>query len=224
VRDSFFCYNNDMTHIDFFSSPHVKTYISKINEKLSEKDNASPVYPPQEQRFLAIHLTPIHKVKVVILGQDPYHQPKQAHGLAFSCLTKPIPKSLQNIFKAVRIKYQDVDENNGDLTRWANQGVLLWNVYLSVVEGKPLSHRFEAYEQLTKHVLETISQTQKHVVFMFWGSFAQSFASCIQGNHLVLTAPHPSPLSVYRGFFEADHFFKANEYLKKHHQFMIDWR
>lgn len=224
MRDSFFCYNSVMKHIDFLSLPHVKSCIAEIERDLLQKTFDQNVYPPKENRFLALSLTPIHKVKVVILGQDPYHQPNQAHGLAFSSLTKPIPKSLKNIFKAISLKYHDVDDENGDLTRWAHQGVLLWNVYLSVVEGKPLSHRLESYETLTKMLLETISQTQSHVVFMLWGSFAQSFKPYIKGHHLILTASHPSPLSVYRGFYEADHFYLANQYLHQHHQHIIDWR
>lgn len=213
-----------MKEINFLALPYVKTCLADIESKLSQHTSAHKVYPSKEQRFLALSLTPIHQVKVVILGQDPYHQPNQAHGLAFSCLTKPIPKSLQNMFKAIKLRYPDVDSENGDLTRWAHQGVLLWNVYLSVIEGKPLSHRLESYEVLTKTLLETISQSQTHVVFMLWGSFAQSFESSIKGDHLILRAPHPSPLSVYRGFYDADHFYLANQYLKQHHKIQIDWR
>ena len=210
-----------MTFETFLSQPDIKTFIRDIDAKLSNETRM--VYPPKDNRFLALQVTPLNQIKVVILGQDPYHGEGQAHGLAFSCLTHPLPPSLKNIFKAVKMQYGHTDDQNGDLTRWAKQGVLLWNVYLSVVEKKPLSHTFKSYEMITKRLLETISETQKHVVFMLWGSFAQSFKSFIKGDHLIIETVHPSPLSVYRGFYEANVFLKANAYVEKHHQKEIDW-
>jgi len=210
-----------MTFETFLSQPDIKNLITDIDNALSRETQM--VYPPKDNRFFALKVTPLNTIKVVILGQDPYHGEGQAHGLAFSCLKHPLPPSLKNIFKAVKMQLGHVDDQNGDLTRWANQGVLLWNVYLSVIEKKPLSHAYQSYEHLTKRLLETISETQKHVVFMLWGSFAQSFKSVIKGDHLVIETVHPSPLSVYRGFYEANVFLKANAYLEKHHQKVIDW-
>lgn len=210
-----------MTFDTFINQDDIKQLLDIIEKQIHLETR--PVYPPKENRFLALKMTPLDQVSVVILGQDPYHGVGQAHGLAFSCLKQPLPPSLKNIFKAVKMQYGVVRDSDGDLTRWAKQGVLLWNVYLSVVENKPLSHNFKAYETITKRLLELISTTQKHVVFMLMGSFAQSFKSVIQGDHLIIETVHPSPLSVYRGFYEAEVFKKTNAYLKKHLKKEIDW-
>jgi len=208
----------------FLELPHVKTILNDIELSLGHKLDSEDTYPPKSLRFYALDMTPMDTVKVVILGQDPYHKPNQAHGLAFSSLDDKIPKSLVNIFKAVSLYQEDVDRWNADLSRWAIQGVLLWNVYLSVEKGKPLSHAIKPYEQLTQALIEYISTTQSHVVFMLWGSFAQGFKPFIKGDHLIIETVHPSPLSVYRGFYESDSFRRANMFLEMHDIKKIDWR
>jgi uracil-DNA glycosylase len=208
----------------FLELPHVKTILNDIELSLGHKLDSQDTYPPKSLRFYALDMTPMDTVKVVILGQDPYHKPNQAHGLAFSSLDDKIPKSLVNIFKAVSLYQEDVDRWNADLSRWAKQGVLLWNVYLSVEKGKPLSHAIKPYEQLTQALIEYISTTQSHVVFMLWGSFAQGFKPFIKGDHLIIETVHPSPLSVYRGFYESDSFRRANMFLEMHDIKKIDWR
>ena len=208
----------------FLELPHVKTILNDIELSLGHKLDSQDTYPPKSLRFYALDMTPMDTVKVVILGQDPYHKPNQAHGLAFSSLDDKIPKSLVNIFKAVSLYQEDVDRWNADLSRWAKQGVLLWNVYLSVEKGKPLSHAIKPYEQLTQALIEYISTTQSHVVFMLWGSFAQGFKPFIKGDHLIIETVHPSPLSVYRGFYESDSFRRANMFLEMHGIKKIDWR
>jgi uracil-DNA glycosylase len=208
----------------FLELPYVKTILKDIELSLGHKLDSQDTYPPKSLRFYALDMTPMDTVKVVILGQDPYHKPNQAHGLAFSSLDDKIPKSLVNIFKAVSLYQEDVDRWNADLSRWAKQGVLLWNVYLSVEKGKPLSHAIKPYEQLTQALIEYISTTQSHVVFMLWGSFAQGFKPFIKGDHLIIETVHPSPLSVYRGFYESDSFRRANMFLEMHDIKKIDWR
>jgi uracil-DNA glycosylase len=213
-----------METIDFKGFSHVKEVIKDIDLFLSSLSPDKIIYPPHHMRYYALEVTPLDKVKVVILGQDPYHQEGQAHGLAFSTLSHTIPKSLQNIFKAVSLYEPKVNSKDGNLTRWAKQGVLLWNVYLSVEKSKPLSHAIKSYETLTQYLMEYISKTHTHVVFLLWGSFAQTFKSFIHGEHLIIESPHPSPLSVYRGFYEMDIFEKTNAYLLKHKKSPIDWR
>lgn len=210
-----------MTFKDFLKREDISSLIATIKQNIQQCED--PVYPPDEMRFIALDQTPLHQIKVVILGQDPYHGEGQANGLAFSCLKSPLPPSLKNIFKAIDMQYGHVDANDGDLSRWASQGVLLWNVYLSVEQGKPLSHAWKAYEMLTQKLIETISKQQKHVVFLLWGKFAQSFEPYIKGEHCVIKTVHPSPLSVYRGFYDANVFIKTNDYVLKHHGTEIDW-
>ena len=210
-----------MNFKDFLKSADVSALIDIIQQKIQQCEG--PVYPPDDMRFIALDQTPLHEIKVVILGQDPYHGEGQAHGLAFSCLKTPLPPSLKNIFKAIDMQYGNVDDSNGDLSRWASQGVLLWNVYLSVEQGKPLSHAWKEYEILTQKLIETISTQQKHVVFLLWGKFAQSFEKYILGDHFVMKSVHPSPLSVYRGFYDDNVFIKTNEYMLKRHGIEIDW-
>lgn len=210
-----------MTFDKFLMRDDVQRIIKNINKQIENSNQE--IYPPKQLRFKALKETPLEQVKVVILGQDPYHGFGQANGLAFSCLKQPLPPSLKNIFKAVKMQYGHADTSSGDLTRWAKQGVLLWNVYLTVEKGKPLSHAFKSYELLTKALIETISTYQTHVVFLLWGKFAQSFGQYIKGEHLIIKTVHPSPLSVYRGFYDANVFIKTNEYLKKYNKKEIDW-
>lgn len=183
--------------------------------KVARERKIYKIFPPEKDVFRALELCPIHATKVVILGQDPYHGENQAHGLAFSVnANMPLPPSLRNICKELR---DDVgtELENGDLTCWAKQGVLLLNSVLTVRESKANSHaHIIGWEAYTDDVIKQINATQRGVVFMLWGNHAKSKAKLIDATkHLVLTAPHPSPLSAHRGFFGCKHFSKANEYL-----------
>jgi uracil-DNA glycosylase len=165
-------------------------------------------------------------VKVVILGQDPYHGPGQAHGLSFSVKEGvKFPPSLRNMFKAIALDYPDtVLPQHGDLTAWAQQGVLLLNTVLTVEQGKAHSHASWGWETFTDTVIKKVSEATEHVVFLLWGSHAQKKIPLIDGTkHYILTAPHPSPLSAHRGFFDANHFKKANDYLQQHGRQPIKW-
>lgn len=201
-----------------------KQYMQKTLVQIEKDEAVFNIYPPKALRYRALEITPYKNLKVVILGQDPYHQNGQANGLAFSCLKKPLPPSLKNIFKAIQINGYDVDDTHGDLTRYAMQGVLLWNTYLSVIEGQPLSHQEDGYKKLTKALITKISYEKKHVVFLLWGTFSQQFESDIQGDHLIIKTSHPSPLSSYRGFLTSQQFKQTNDYLLEHHSTQIDWR
>ena len=207
----------------FYEQLH-QPYMKTLLERIDQDDKVYRVFPPQHLRYQAIDITPFDQLKVVIIGQDPYHQEGQANGLAFSCLKTPLPPSLKNIFKAIDYNGYSVDHVNGDLSRYARQGVFLWNTYLSVIESKPLSHQDEAYITLTKNIIQKLSQDYQHLVFLLWGSFAQQFEHDIQGDHLVIKTSHPSPLSSYRGFLTSNQFKQTNTYLEKHHQASIDWR
>jgi uracil-DNA glycosylase len=184
-----------------------------------------PIYPPAELVFNALELCPPKKTKVVILGQDPYHGKDQAMGLAFSVLggTK-IPPSLMNIFKELKSDVGMPIPKSGNLSHWANQGVLLLNATLTVEAENAGSHQGKGWEQFTDQIIRTVSTEQKHVVFILWGKFAAA-KSCLidEQKHLILTAPHPSPLSSHRGFFGCKHFSQANEYLKNHALEIIHW-
>ncbi len=184
------------------------------------------VYPEPKNIFKAFWLTPFDDVRVVILGQDPYHGPKQAEGLCFSVPEGvPVPPSLQNIYKEIE---SDVgikkDFTNGHLEGWARQGVFLLNAILTVVASSPASHKEKGWEDFTDFVIKTISEKREHVVFILWGNYARSKRTLIDTHkHLVLEAPHPSPFSAYNGFFGCKHFSKCNEYLKIHSKKEIDW-
>ncbi len=184
------------------------------------------VYPPADDVLSAFHLTPLSEVKVVILGQDPYHGEGQAHGLCFS-VKPPVqaPPSLVNIYKELETDLGCRIPNNGYLVRWAEQGVLLLNTILTVRAHQPLSHQGKGWENFTDAVLRAINLENRPIVFLLWGSPAQKKRSMLNNpNHLVLTAPHPSPLSAYRGFFGCRHFSKANAFLKEHGVTPIDWQ
>lgn len=181
------------------------------------------VYPPQEKRFKAFELTPFEKVKVVILGQDPYHQKGQAMGLSFSVSPgTPLPKSLINIYKELS---SDVGVNKltGDLTGWASQGVFLLNTILTVEDSKPLSHQNKGWEIFTDKVITMLSDRQDPIIFVLWGAQAQKKQDMIGSHHRVLKAPHPSPLSAYRGFFGSKPFSTINQQLIDWGQDPIDW-
>jgi len=183
------------------------------------------VYPPKSQMFAALNTTPLSKVKVVILGQDPYHGPNQAHGLAFSVLPgQAIPPSLRNIFKAIEKDLGQPMPTHGHLMHWAEQGVLLLNAVFSVEKGNAGAHQNKGWEQFSDRIVEVVNQKLDHVVFLLWGAMAQKKAAMLDlEKHLVLRAPHPSPLSAHRGFLDCKHFSMANDWLQAHCYSPIDW-
>ncbi len=201
-------------------------YFEILTNYVRNAYQTSVVYPPAGKIFEAFNRTPFDKVKVVILGQDPYHEPGQAHGLCFS--VQPgiqVPPSLVNIYKELGQEYQlDYSQRNGDLSHWADQGVLLLNATLTVQAGMAGSHQGKGWETFTDAAIAAISQHREHVVFLLWGSYARQKGRVIdRTKHLVLEAPHPSPLSVYRGFFGCNHFVKANQYLQQNGLEPIRW-
>lgn len=193
----------------------------------AEKRAGKIIYPPGPQIFAAFEQTSFEKVKVVILGQDPYHGHGQAHGLCFSVNAGiPIPPSLRNIFQELSTDIEGFTiPSSGNLTAWANQGVLLLNATLTVRQGDAGSHQKRGWEEFTDEVIKTLSAKKEHVVFLLWGAYAQSKASLIDaGKHLILQAPHPSPLSAHRGFLGCRHFSKANQWLQTKGQTPVDWK
>lgn len=192
----------------------------------SEKHAGKRIFPAGKELFNAFSQTPLAKVKVVILGQDPYHGEDQAHGLCFS--VKPgvaVPPSLKNIYKELQAELGLPPPAHGHLTAWAEQGVLLLNSVLSVECGRAASHQGRGWENFTDRVIEVINQEREGVVFLLWGSYAQRKGAFIDGaRHCVLKAPHPSPLSAHRGFFGCGHFVAANRYLQGRGETSIDWR
>ena len=201
-------------------------YFEMLTTFVRKAYQASTVYPPGSKIFEAFNRTPFDKVKVVILGQDPYHGPNQAHGLCFSVQDgiQP-PPSLINIYKELQKEYGvAVNMTNGNLTRWADQGVLLLNATLTVEAGKAGSHQGKGWETFTDAAIKALSDRREGLVFMLWGSYAQQKGRVIdRSKHLVLESSHPSPLSVYRGFDGCGHFKKANQYLQSRGQEPIDW-
>ncbi|KPF93979.1 uracil-DNA glycosylase [Novosphingobium sp. AAP83] len=194
-----------------------------------EERSGKTIYPPRSQRLAALDLTPPEHVRVVILGQDPYHGPGQAHGLAFSVPSGvKVPPSLVNIYKELDNDLGIARADHGDLTHWAQQGVLLLNNALTVEAGKAGSHQKYGWEPFTDAVIAAVAQQDRPSVFMLWGSHAQKKAAripaLVAGPHLVLQAPHPSPLSAYTGFFGCRHFSQANAFLERHGRGSIDWR
>ena len=203
---------------------------------VEEKRSRREVYPPGPDIFAALDSTPLDQVKVVIIGQDPYHGPGQAHGLCFSVLPGvPAPPSLVNIFQEINTDMADDDVPGGGhdrsipsdracLTPWANQGVLLLNAVLTVTKGRAGSHQGKGWERFTDRVVELVNRECDNVVFLLWGSYAQKKGAIVdRTRHCVLTAPHPSPLSAHRGFFGCRHFSAANHYLVEHGVMPINW-
>lgn len=190
-----------------------------------EKQSGKIIYPAGNHIFHAFDATPLNRVKVVILGQDPYHNPGQAHGLAFSVQKGvPAPPSLVNIFKEIHSDIAVPIPPHGHLEQWAQQGVLLLNAALTVEANKPMSHSKIGWHEFTNEVIKTVSEQRPHVVFMLWGAFAKSKQPLIDDTkHLILTAAHPSPLSAHNGFFGCRHFSKANNWLKMQGMEPIDW-
>lgn len=203
-----------------------KEYFRKLTSFVkAEYSGQSPIYPPAKLIFNAFDHCPFNKVKVVILGQDPYHGAGQANGLCFSVNKGiPIPPSLLNIFKEIEQDTGIPVPQDGDLTRWSEQGVLLLNATLTVRASQAGSHQKRGWEEFTDAAIRQLSTMRENIVFILWGSYAQKKGAFIDRNrHLVLTSPHPSPLSAYQGFFGNHHFSRANEYLKEHGQKPIIW-
>lgn len=209
----------------FMASELNKPYFTELLNKVDEAYRSSRVFPEASQLFTAFNLCFPSEVKVVILGQDPYHGPGQAHGLAFSVPEgMKIPPSLRNIFKEIEQEIGSPYPASGNLKRWAMQGVLLLNAVLSVENGKPRSHVSFGWQKFTQSVIEQLSRNYTGIVFMLWGGDAIKMAEHIDASrHLVLTAPHPSPLSAYRGFFGCNHFAMANDYLINSKKQPIQW-
>ncbi len=202
-----------------------KPYFVELTRKVRTEYLTAAVFPEPKYIFRALDLTLPHDVRVVILGQDPYHTPGVAHGLAFSTdAGNPVPPSLQNIFKEIELEFSAPRSKNPDLTRWARQGVLLLNASLTVASGRANSHAEYGWHSFTDAIITAISNTQTHVVFMLWGSFAGKKEEIIDASkHLVLKSAHPSPLSAHRGFLGNGHFKAANGYLREHGRNGIDW-
>ena len=194
---------------------------------LQEKQQNKVIYPPSSLIFNALNTTPLNQVKVVIIGQDPYHGPNQAHGLSFSVQRGvALPPSLRNIFHELHTDLGVPIPRHGDLTHWAEQGVLLLNSVLTVEAGQPTSHQKQGWEDFTDHVIDVLNQQREHIVFILWGAYAQRKGQRIDPNkHLILKAAHPSPLAAYRGgFFGCKVFSKSNNYLKQNGIEPIDWQ
>jgi len=202
-----------------------KPYFAELAKTVKDAYLKRTVFPAPKNVFNAFNLCPFDKVKVVILGQDPYHGPGQAHGLAFSVPDGvKTPPSLQNIYKEIKSDLGiDVPET-GNLERWAKQGVLLLNATLTVEASQPGSHQGLGWENFTDTIIKTISDQKEHVVFLLWGKYAEAKESLIdETKHLILQAPHPSPFSAHTGFFGCRHFSKTNQYLKNHSLPVIEW-
>lgn len=200
-------------------------YFSELKNFLLDEKKHYTVFPPGSLIFNAFDLTPFDKVKVVILGQDPYHAPCQAHGLSFSVPDGiPFPPSLQNIFKEISDDLNIPIPKSGCLEKWAREGVLLLNASLTVRCGQAASHAGRGWERFTDAAIRTLSQKREHLVFMLWGNYAIAKQSLIDtSKHLILKSVHPSPLAAYRGFFGCKHFSKTNDYLIAQGETPIDW-
>jgi uracil-DNA glycosylase len=204
-----------------------KPYYRALYQFVREEYSRSVVYPPADDIFNAMHFTPLSEVKVLILGQDPYHEPHQAHGLSFSVPEdqKNIPPSLQNIYKELETDLGCRIPNNGCLEKWANQGVLLLNTVLTVRAHQAFSHQGRGWEQFTDAIISAVNAQDRPIVYMLWGKPAQSKIPMLNTpKHLILKAPHPSPLSAYRGFFGCRHFSQANAFLEANGVDSIDWQ
>ena len=202
-----------------------KEYFQNLVKFVKEEYKTKTIYPPGPYIFRALNETPFDNVKVVILGQDPYHTPGVANGLAFSANEgQKIPPSLMNIYKEIKREFGTTIPTSPDLGRWAKQGVLLLNATLTVRKGEAGSHQGKGWETFTDAVIKTVSDQKENVVFLLWGAYAQKKESLIDSSkHLILKSPHPSPFSADRGFFGNNHFKLANAYLKKHGKDEVVW-
>lgn len=202
-----------------------KEYFKELTNFVKEEYKDGPVYPHPKNVFRAFELTPFDEVKVVILGQDPYHGPKQAIGLSFAVEEGvALPPSLRNIYKELESDFGKPVSESGDLSRWARQGVLLLNATLTVRARSANSHQGRGWEQFTDAVIRKLSEEREHLVFILWGNYARSKGSLIdRSKHLVIESTHPSPFSAYNGFFGSKPFSKANEYLREHGVREVEW-
>ena len=215
----------DVSWKPFLEDEFQKKYMEEIKTFLIKcSKNNEVIYPHPIDIFRSLELTTFDNVKVVILGQDPYHGPNQAHGLAFSVQEDVAnPPSLKNIFKEISEDLKTEKRSSGNLTNWANQGVLLLNTCLTVSPGRPGSHSHLGWQEFTDSVIKAVD-TKDRVVFILWGSYARKKKELLSNNkYLILEAPHPSPLSAHRGFFGCKHFSKTNQFLHKHEIKDIDW-
>lgn len=204
-----------------------KAYYKELYEFIKQEYSTRVVYPPADDIFTALHLTPLKDVKVLVLGQDPYHNDRQAHGLSFSVLPeqKEIPPSLQNIYKELQDDLGCDIPNNGYLEKWARQGVLMLNTVLTVRAHQANSHQGKGWERFTDAILEKVNEQDRPIVYLLWGRPAQNKIPMLNNpKHLILKAPHPSPLSAYRGFFGCRHFSQANEFLTANGAKPVDWQ
>ena len=202
-----------------------KSYFTSLVNFVKDEYQNKTIYPPENLIFNAFDQCHLNDLKVVIIGQDPYHGPGQANGMSFS--VNPgikIPPSLRNMFKEICREFNSEIPQNGDLKRWANQGVLLLNATLTVRASEAGSHQKKGWETFTDNVIKTINENKKGVVYMLWGNFARSKKKLIDtSNNLILESAHPSPLSAHRGFLGNDHFKKTNDYLFDQYQLRLDW-
>ena len=204
-----------------------KPYYKQLYQFVREEYSKAVVYPPADDIFNAFHFTPLREVKVLLLGQDPYHNEHQAHGMSFSVLPdqKDIPPSLQNIYQELHDDRGCDITNNGYLKKWAGQGVLLLNTVLTVRAHQANSHQGKGWEAFTDAVIHAVNAQERPIVYLLWGRPAQSKIPMLTNpKHLILKAPHPSPLSAYRGFFGCKHFSQANEFLKANGVEPVDWQ
>jgi uracil-DNA glycosylase len=218
--------SNDASWKDVLSAERKKEYFVKILRFIEERRQVGAVvYPAKSKTFEALKITPFDKVRVVILGQDPYHGPGQAHGLCFSVPPKvALPPSLQNIFRELNSDLGIPIASSGSLHKWAQQGVLLLNTTLSVERGRAGSHSKIGWELFTDHIISSLSEKREGIVFLLWGSHARKKRELINPiKHHILEAPHPSPLSAHRGFLGCKHFSKTNEILRRQGNLPIDW-
>ncbi|SER98171.1 uracil-DNA glycosylase [Lachnobacterium bovis] len=216
---------NDWQNV--LETEYKKDYYKELYKFVLEEYKTQTIYPPAEDIFNALHLTPLKDVKVLILGQDPYHNEMQAHGLSFSVLPeqRDIPPSLQNIYKELNTDLGCYIPNNGFLEKWAKQGVLMLNTVLTVRAHQANSHKGHGWEEFTDAIIRAVNEKDDPVVFLLWGRPAQMKEKMVTNpKHLVLKAPHPSPLSAYRGFFGCKHFSQTNEFLEKNGIKPIDWQ
>jgi len=217
----------DASWLDVLGKEFDQPYMRQLKAFLQQqKNNGKVIYPPGAQWFSAFNDTPFDKVRVVILGQDPYHGPDQAHGLCFSVLPGvKVPPSLANIYKELASDLGITQPNHGCLTSWAKQGVLLLNATLTVEQADAGAHQGKGWEQFTDQAIRAINDQSEAAVFLLWGSYAQKKGAFIdQSRHLVLKSVHPSPLSAYRGFLGCKHFSATNNYLQQHGRQPIDWQ
>ena len=218
-------YLKDPVWLKVLEDEFKQDYFKKMENELTEAYDTETVYPKKEEIFTALNLTPFDKVKVVIIGQDPYHGPNQAHGLSFSVKAGvKVPPSLVNIYKELESDMGMTIPKDGNLEAWAREGVLMLNNQLTVVAGKPMSHKNIGWDKFTSKIIELLNSKRENLVFILWGAPAQKKAKVVdQKRHHVIHSVHPSPLSVYRGFYGSKPFSQANSFLQSHKIKPVNW-